>query len=181
VHKVASCVAVGRDCIVNRAGVGFVGGLAALFFSAATGAASAQDANFGRQVWLTQANCADCHGWLADGINEDPRSPKGANLRETVLDAAQLAEVILCGRPGTGMPHFDARAYTDDRCYGLTAAAIGNAIPPAGAQALTARHARGLAAFILAEFVGKGAPTNGECVALLGEASQNCAKYPAAP
>ncbi|MCC6984222.1 MAG: c-type cytochrome [Bauldia sp.] len=157
------------------------GAFAALCLIGTAGIASAQDANFGRSVWLSQANCADCHGWLGDGINEDPRSPKGADLRVTVLDAAQLAEVILCGRPGTGMPHFDPRAYTDDRCYGLTAAAIGDAIPPAGAQELTARHARGLAAFILAEFVGKGAPTRQECVALLGPDSQTCNKYPSAP
>jgi hypothetical protein len=156
------------------------GAIAALCFLGAAGAASAQDANFGRSVWLSQANCADCHGWLANGVNEDPRSFPGANLRETVLDAAQIAEVIMCGRPGTGMPHFDPRAYTDDRCYGLTAAAIGDAIPPAGAQELTARHARGLAAFILAEFAGKGDPTREECVALLGAESQNCNKYPPA-
>jgi hypothetical protein len=167
---------------VNRLSLATIGGgIAALSLFSLAGTAAAQDANFGRSVWLSQANCADCHGWLGNGVNEDPRSPKGANLRETVLDAAQLVEVIMCGRPGTGMPHFDPRAYTDDRCYGLTAAQIGDAIPPAGAQELTARHARGLAAFILAEFVGKGEVTNQECVALLGADSQNCNKYPRAP
>jgi mono/diheme cytochrome c family protein len=155
-------------------------GFGLLGMMAASATASAQDADFGRQVWLSQANCADCHGWLGDGNNVDPRSPRGANLRETTLDADQLAEVILCGRPGTGMPYFDARAYTDDRCYGLTREQIGDAIPPEGATPLTARHARGLAAFILSDFAGKGDPTQEECRALLGPEADRCAALPAA-
>lgn len=166
---------------MNRTLLGMIGGgVAALSIIAFGGPAAAQDANFGRGVWLSQANCADCHGWMGDGMNEDPRSPKGANLRETVLDAAQLVEVILCGRPATGMPHFDERAYNDDRCYGMTRAQLGDATPPTSAMFLTARHARGLAAFILEEFAGKGPPTREQCVALLGAETQRCTSYPAA-
>lgn len=140
--------------------------------------ASAQDAKFGRDVWLTQANCADCHGWLAVGIPEDPRAPKGANLREATLTAAQISEVILCGRPGSGMPYFDQRAYTDARCFGQTKAQLGDAIPPQGGVALTKRHADSLAAFILSEFAGKGPPTQEDCVGLLGAASPRCGNLP---
>jgi mono/diheme cytochrome c family protein len=141
----------------------------------------AQDAAFGRGVWLSEANCADCHGWLANGIPEDPRSPKGANLRETVLTQDQLIEVILCGRPGTAMPHFDARAYTDARCYDLTAAQLGDAKPAQSDIALTRRHAVGLAMFILSEFAGKGEPTFEDCTSLLGEGNARCTLLPHRP
>jgi hypothetical protein len=138
--------------------------------------ANAQDAEFGKDVWLGQANCADCHGWFGDGNAEDPRSPRGANLRETSLDKELLIEVILCGIPGTSMPHFDSRAYTDDRCYGLTRADLDGSAPPTGSTALTRRHATGLANFILEYLVGKGEPTQEECVALLGPDSSRCSK-----
>ena len=159
---------------------GFARGAAAvglLALAVVAGPAGAQDASLGRSVWLTQANCADCHGWFGDGDAEDPRSPRGANLRETGLDAEGLTEVILCGIPGTAMPHFDAKAYTDDRCYGMTKADIGDDIPPVSAMPLTKRHAQGLAQFILEDFVGKGAITTEECRALLGEESSRCAQY----
>ncbi len=158
----------------------FVGACAALGVAGLLSPAVAQDANFGKQIWLNQANCADCHGWLGDGNNADPRSPRGANLRVTTLDAETIATIVLCGLPGTGMPHFDARAYTDDRCYGSTRAQMGDAMPPTGAVELTARHARGLAAFILAEFAGKPV-TKENCEALLGADSQLCHGAGAAP
>lgn len=155
--------------------------LAALALSLVASTPSlAQDAAFGRSVWLSEANCADCHGWMGNGIPEDPRSPKGANLRETVLTQDQLIEVILCGRPGTAMPHFDARAYTDARCYDLTAAQLGDAVPPRADLTLTRRHATGLAMFILSEFAGKGEPTREACQSLLGAENARCAVLPPA-
>jgi mono/diheme cytochrome c family protein len=153
-----------------------VAAVAAIMFA---GAAAAQDANFGKSVWLSQANCADCHGILGDGNNEDPRSPRGANLWQTTLTADQLVEVILCGRPGTAMPYFDAKAYTDDRCYGATAEDLGDQVPTEGKAHLTQRHAKGLAAFILASFAGKGAPTQASCKELLGDDNPRCASLPA--
>lgn len=138
------------------------------------GAAGAQDANFGKSAWLTGANCADCHGWMGDGVQEDPRAPRGANLRETNLTAEQLSEVILCGRPGTEMPAFDARAYTDARCYGMTRAQIGNQAPPIAQTPLTKRHADGLALFILQELKAKGAPNFQNCTELLGGTADKC-------
>ncbi|MBM3507195.1 MAG: hypothetical protein FJX64_05640 [Alphaproteobacteria bacterium] len=155
-----------------------VGGFALVASLGMPGMASAQDAAFGKGVWLTGAKCADCHGWMGDGVQEDPRAPKGDNLRETTLTAEQLSEVILCGRPGTGMPYFDPRAYTDARCYGMTRAQIGNQAPEAGAAQLTKRHADGLAAFILSEFAGKGAPTKALCASLLGPTVARCAQLP---
>ncbi len=140
--------------------------------------AAAQDASLGRGVWLGQANCADCHGWLGNGVPEDPRAPRGANLRNTTMDLATLSEVILCGIPGTGMPHFDPRAYTDTRCYGSTREQLGDATPFPADASLTKRLADGLAAFILAEFAGKGDPTQTDCTTLLGADNRRCALLP---
>ena len=164
---------------LDRFLIGFFAGGVALFSASTLAApAAAQDANFGRSVWLSQANCAACHGWFGDGTNEDRRSPRGANLRETSLDAEALVEVILCGLPGTAMPYFDHRAYTDDRCFGLTRADLAETTPPTSAMPLTKRHAQGLAQFILEEFVGKGEITAGECRDLLGADAARCAQYP---
>ncbi len=33
--------------------------------------------------------------------------------------------VIMCGRPGTPMPHYDELAYTVRPCYGVTEAELG--------------------------------------------------------
>ncbi len=165
---------VRRKFPIVPAGALLIGAL----FAAAAGQAFGQDAAFGRSVWVSASNCADCHGWMGDGVPEDPRSPKGANLRETFLNQEQLVEVILCGRPGTAMPHFDRRAYTDQRCYGLTRAELGDATPPTADLALTARHAGGLAAFILSEFAGKGAPTFEDCTELLGAENPRCTPLP---
>jgi len=115
---------------------------------------------------------------MGNGQANDPRSPQGANLRETGLDEDALVEIILCGIPGTAMPHFDHKGYTDDRCYGQTRADLGDATPPKSAMPLTKRHATGLARFILAEFANKGEPTAEQCRALLGSDSPRCSNYP---
>src|SRR4051794_24933611 len=105
----------------------------------------------GADIWKTRANCNECHGWLGNGEPEDPRSPKGANLRETKLTRADIAETIKCGRPGTSMPYFDRLAYTDGRCYGVTAATLGDKVPRNGAVQLSQREIDALAAFIEAQ------------------------------
>jgi hypothetical protein len=138
------------------------------------GSAAAQDVNFGKSIWLTQANCAECHGWMGDGVQEIPQMPQGANLRQTTLTLEQLSEVIMCGRPGTPMPHYDPRAYTDARCFGMTAAQIGPMVPPPAGYTFIKRHGDSLAAFILSEFAGKGPPTRAACVALLGNENPRC-------
>lgn len=156
------------------AGLAFAVTLATAFSTPAM----AQDAAFGEGVWLHEANCADCHGWLANGVAEDPRAPRGANLRETTLTEEQIAEVIMCGRPGTGMPAFDPKAYTDARCYGVTRADLGDMTPAYADFTLTRRHATGLAKFILSEFAGRGEPTAEDCMELLGAENSRCALLP---
>ena len=149
----------------------------ALTFALA-GTARAQDAAFGKSIWLTQANCAECHGWMGDGVQEIPQQPQGANLRQTTLTLEQLSEVIMCGRPGTPMPHYDPRAYTDARCYGMTAAQIGNQAPPPAGFSFIKRHFDALAAFILSDFAGKGPPTKASCISLLGNENPRCERMP---
>lgn len=155
------------------------GAIALLALPFCAQASVAQDASFGKEVWLHQANCSDCHGFLGDGNNEDPRAPRGANLRETALTQDDIVEVIMCGRPGTSMPRFDPKAYTaGHECYGMTEADVGADKPEAGAVALTKRHATGLAKFILETFAGKGPATKEQCVDLLGADAQRCATLP---
>ena len=72
------------------------------------GSASAQDetkVRAGLEAWKT-AGCAECHGAFADGEKQRDEAPSGANLRQSRLDNAALAETIRCGRPGTraGIP-----------------------------------------------------------------------------
>ena len=63
-------------------------------------------------------NCMGCHKWHGDG---GPGYGGAAlSLRESGLDRDQLITIIACGRPGTNMPYFSKKAYTDDKCYGLT-------------------------------------------------------------
>jgi mono/diheme cytochrome c family protein len=119
-------------------------------------AAAAQDVSFGQRLYQEKADCQFCHGVNGDGRG-DPRSPgKASDLHKTRLDREQLIEVIACGRPGSEMPHFDKYAYEDKACYGLSAAELGQNIPPdPHSTSLTRREIAALADFILATFVGK--------------------------
>lgn len=153
--------------------------LAALLLAPAL-PALAQDpelVGIGRQVWVQKANCRSCHGIMGNGDHEDPRAPIGADLRQTTLNAEQLVEVIKCGRPDTPMPYFDRKAYTDTRCYESTAEQLGDATPPPGTPALSARDIQSLTAFILADLAGHGEPTREDCQALWGAAATSCEKY----
>lgn len=123
--------------------------------------AAAQDAPtpqmlaLGKQLWTTKASCRNCHGSQANGIPDIPQEPEGANLHTTNLDQAQFAEVVKCGRPGSEMPHFDRLAYTDTRCYGATAADLGDSLPLAGSPTLSDREVNAIVAFVFDSFVGK--------------------------
>lgn len=136
--------------------------------------AAAQSVKMGRNIWYSQADCTDCHGWAGNGIPDEPRSSKGANLRETTLSPEQISEVILCGRPATSMRHYDKRAYTDDRCYGLTREDLGADTPQRAAVSLVNRHADALAVFITETFMGAGEVTLAHCIELMGEESIRC-------
>lgn len=148
--------------------------LAGVLFLGLASPAAAQSVKMGRDIWLKQADCSDCHGWAGNGVPDEPRSSKGANLRVTTLTPEQISEVILCGRPETGMPHYDARAYNDDRCYGMTREDLGKATPIRGAVKLVKRHADALALFITATFMDAGEVTLEHCAELMGLESMRC-------
>jgi hypothetical protein len=145
--------------------------------------ASAADDDFayGRRLYLDKAQCAYCHGWAADGAGEPQSNGGAANLRDTKMNRDQLIEIILCGRPGTPMPHFDEQAYTDQRCYGLSEAELGGKTPslPPGAT-LQKREAAAIADYLLAKVIGRGPVTREECEEVFSErGARSCVQYPA--
>ncbi len=150
------------------------------FLLAAGAPAAAQNVDLGYKVYKTKIDCGLCHGWAGNGVPDDPRQPKGANLRETTLNREQLIEVIKCGRPGTGMPHFDARAYEDKRCYDSTRADLGDQTPPGWGTSLIGREMEALGDYLMAKVVGQGEITKEQCFEYYGEGAAACAEYPAA-
>jgi len=154
---------------------------AMLVLSSATANAQ-EDFSYARRLYLDKAQCSYCHGWAGDGAGEGQSNGGAANLRQTRLNRAQLVMIILCGRPGTGMPHFDESAYSDKRCYGLTETELGSrtpALPPG--STLQAREAEAIADYVLAKFVGRGAATRTECEESFGKGARSCVEYPAKP
>jgi hypothetical protein len=140
----------------------------------------ADDFAYARRLYQDKAQCSFCHGWAADGAGEPQSNGGAANLRNSFLNRDQLIEVIMCGRPGTPMPHFDEQAYTDDRCYGMTAAELGPQAPalPPGAT-LRKREAEVIADYLLARIIGHGPVTREECEEAFGEHARSCGQYPA--
>ena len=103
-------------------------------------------------------------------------------MRQTRLNRALLVMTIMCGRPGTAMPHFDESAYSDKRCYGVTEAELGSrtpALPPG--STLQAREAEAIADYVLTKFAGRGAATRAECEETFGKGARACGEYPGKP
>jgi mono/diheme cytochrome c family protein len=145
-------------------------------------AGAQEDYSYARRLYLDKAQCSYCHGWAGDGAGEGQSNGGAANLRQTRLNRAQLVMTILCGRPGTAMPHFDEDAYSDKRCYGMTAADAGKLKPslPPGST-LQPREAEAIADYLLAKFVGRGAITKAECEESFGKDARACGEYSAKP
>ena len=145
-------------------------------------AGAQEDFSYARRLYLDKAQCSYCHGWSGDGAGEGQSNGGAANLRQTRLNRAQLVMVIMCGRPGTAMPHFDESAYSDKRCYGMTEAQLGSrtpALPPG--STLQAREADAIADYVLAKFAGRGAATRAECEETFGKGARACGEYAAKP
>jgi mono/diheme cytochrome c family protein len=139
-----------------------------------TVAASAQDVARGKDIYMSKAGCPFCHGWAGDGRG-DPRSEGGApSLRVSTLDRDQIAEVIQCGRPATGMPYHDRFAYTDKRCYGMSEADIGPDKPKRGDQTLQREEIQALADYVAAKIIGKPPVTKEECIEYFGSEINEC-------
>jgi Cytochrome C oxidase, cbb3-type, subunit III len=157
--------------------------LACIVPAATVAPVRADDFAFGRRVFLDKAQCSYCHGWAGDGAGEPQSNGAAANLRVTPLKREQLIEVITRGVPGKAMPHFDEEAYTDKRCYGVTATELGRdtpALPPG--STLNKREIEAVADYLLAKVIGRGVEiTRGECEEAYGEGARMCGRYPAKP
>jgi len=137
--------------------------------------------SYARRIYLEKAQCSYCHGWAGDGAGEG-QSNRGPNLRQTRLNRELLVVTIMCGRPGTAMPHYDEAAYSDKRCYGMTKKELGSLTPslPLGST-LRTPEAEAIADYLLAKFVGRGSVTRPECEESFGIGARSCREYPAKP
>jgi len=125
-----------------------------------------------------KANCVGCHKWHGDGGGG--YGGAALSLRATQLTRDQIVEVVHCGRPGTGMPHFDREAYKDYRCYsGLTAQDLGRDLPPDAATFLRPTEIEKVADYVLNHIKGKGPASYQDCTDFFGEGSRACDVYKA--
>jgi mono/diheme cytochrome c family protein len=158
----------------NRAAVA---GIACIFVVAGLGGARGQPAapDEGIRIYKS-ANCVGCHKWSGEGGGS--YGGAAANLRKTSLTMEQIQETIRCGRPMTGMPHFQANAYADGSCYGLTQADLPDGkMPPASDHPLRPADIQAVAAYVVTSIKGKGDPTLGQCQAFFGTGSRVCDIY----
>ena len=158
----------------------FVGGLWSM--SVYTGRVFAQTDTVaaGGRIYRQKGDCHACHGWAGDGRKMDSQMPDGANLRESTLDREQLIFVIKCGLPGRGMPAFDRRAYTDDRCLGRTHDDLERMglelFDPAAT--LQNREVDRLADFLYEKVIGQGSMDRAKCIDFWGEEVNACDEFP---
>src|SRR5580704_6610372 len=143
--------------------------------AAAQTALSAEEARFlefGKEIFKSKAVCQFCHKWDASG--DQGYGGNALSLRATQLTPEQVTEVVNCERPGTGMPYHDRFAYTDKRCYGYTREQMGNDMPPAGNDFLSAREVDAVVKYLFANDVGRGPATYEDCVAFWGTETRQC-------
>jgi mono/diheme cytochrome c family protein len=154
-----------------RAGGRFTHLLAIAIALAWASAAVAQDApkvKAGLEVWKS-SGCSECHGPFADGSKENDDAPEGANLRQTRLDNAAMAETIRCGRPGAGMPSFDPSAYIERGCNGEPPGPRPEDTLYPAPRNLSAADIDAVVAYLRARIIGRGEVTPEECADYYGE------------
>ena len=155
--------------------------LAALIAVGVAMAAAAQDVADGERIWKSKAGCPQCHGWAGDGLASGFHSPGGLPLRTTQLTRDQIREVMQCGRPGTPMPHFDRFAYTDKRCYDMTAQDLGNLEAIRAETTLQPFEVDAVADYVVTKIKGAGPVTRAECTEYFGKTGAESDKYPEQP
>lgn len=122
------------------------------------------DPERGKVVYRSVGYCGNCHGWPGDGITGILlQAPRGANLRQSTLDAEGLFEVIKCGLPGTAMPFHGRTAYRDDTCYGMTMSDFEPTNKPRRGKTFKDEDIVNLVAFMQTKMLGLGEPTLEEC------------------
>ncbi len=141
----------------------------------------ANEAAEGKRIFAEKAQCVECHGWAGDGHGSFHSPGKAPSLRETQLTRDEIRLTIQCGRPGTPMPHFDRFAYTDKRCYNLTAEDLGDSVPDQATTSLQPYEIDALADYIATDLKGSGPVTREDCQAYFkSDASSRCDLYPEA-
>jgi len=160
--------------------LGLAAAILAALFAAATMPAHAQASlspeearalEYGKEIYKIKANCQFCHKWDASG--DTGYGGIALSLRKTALTPEQFAEVVKCGRPGTGMPYHDQYAYTDKRCYGVTRAELGKDAPLLG-ESLQPREIDAVVKYLFAKAVGRGPATHEDCVEFWGQDTRQC-------
>ena len=117
-----------------------------------------------------------CHKWNGNGGGG--YGGAAANLRQTALSPEQIEQTIRCGRLGSGMPHFDADAYSDGRCYGLKRSALpAGQMPPEPDHPLRPADIHAVATYVVTHIKGKGDPTLAQCQAFFGTGTRVCDVY----
>lgn len=136
-------------------------------------AAARDESDLGKAVYK-KANCVGCHKWHGGGGGG--YGGLALSLRDTQLDAATLAMVIRCGRPGTRMPFHKRNAYRGDNrdCYDTTAAELGEAKPPRATNFLKQRDIAAVVAYVQNNLQGRGPPGHEDCVAFWGANARRC-------
>ena len=164
----------------TRLGLAVFSALAVAVCVAEPAIAQQNDVAEGERIWKQLGQCQECHGWAGNGERSTLHSEgKAANLRVTQLTRDQIRMTIQCGRPGTGMPHFDRFAYTDKRCYGMTADELGENVPNRSATTLQPYEIDALADYIAVKIKGAGPATRSECIDFFGpNAGVRCDPYP---
>jgi hypothetical protein len=131
----------------------------------------------GRRIWSEKAGCPQCHGWAGDGNGGLHSAGLAASLRATKLTRDQIRMTIQCGRPGTPMPHFDRFAYSDKRCYDMTAQDLGDNVPDRATVTLQSYEIDALADYVSTKIKGAGPITRGECLEFFNGAGARCDGY----
>ncbi|MCK1641452.1 c-type cytochrome [Bradyrhizobium sp. 157] len=131
--------------------------------------------NEGQRIY-EKANCVGCHKWHGDGGGG--YGGAALSLRTTQLTRDQIVEVVHCGRPGTGMPHFNRDAYKDYGCYsGVTAQDLGKDLPLDAPAFLRPKEIETVVDYVLKHIKGKGQTSYQDCVDYFGEGSRACEVY----
>jgi mono/diheme cytochrome c family protein len=138
---------------------------------AAPSAEEQRTLDYGKEIYKVKANCQYCHKWDASG--DTGYGGIALSLRKTALNREQFAEVVKCGRPGTGMPYHDQYAYTDKRCYGVTREELGKDLPLLG-ESLQPREIDAVVKYLFAKAVGHGPATYEDCVEFWGQDTRQC-------
>jgi mono/diheme cytochrome c family protein len=169
----------GPACKSLVAGLAALPALTILLLLAGPVSAAEDSVAKGEVIWKEKAGCPECHGWAGDGKGGFHHEGRALSLRVTELTRDQIRMTIQCGRPSTPMPHFDRYAYTDKRCYNMTAEDLGAEVPNNSGTALQGYEIDALADYVATKLKGSGKATRGQRQAYYpNSAGVQCDTYP---